>query len=147
MRLDSETPGLPITSRSDPRVTWSGRILRKTKLDELPQLINVLFGQMSLVGPRPEDPRYVALYTPSQREILAFRPGITSPASIEYRDESLLFDGEDTERIYVERVLSRKVAIDLQYLRRATVVSDVGMIFRTVLSLLRNDKQPTGGVR
>jgi lipopolysaccharide/colanic/teichoic acid biosynthesis glycosyltransferase len=146
MRIDKETSGLPVTSRSDARVTRSGRLLRKTKLDELPQLINVLFGQMSLVGPRPEDPRYVALYTPAQREILAFRPGITSPASIDYRDESLLFDGEDTERIYVERVLPHKLAIDLQYLRRATVASDVEVILRTLLSLVQKKKHPTGGM-
>ncbi|RXM21690.1 sugar transferase, partial [Citrobacter sp. AAK_AS5] len=84
----------------DARVTRAGRTLRRTKIDELPQLINVLNGDMSLVGPRPEDPRYVAFYTPEQRRVLAVRPGITSAASLAYRHEEQMLSGADWETIY-----------------------------------------------
>jgi lipopolysaccharide/colanic/teichoic acid biosynthesis glycosyltransferase len=87
MTVDAERTGPGITADADPRVTRVGRFLRRFKLDELPQLVNVLAGDMSLVGPRPEDPRYVALYTPEQRAVLEVRPGLTSPASLRYADE------------------------------------------------------------
>lgn len=123
--------GPAITTRADPRVTRVGRFLRGTKLDELPQLINVLLGDMSLVGPRPEDPKYVAAYTPEQKMILAFRPGITSPASIAYRDESEMLAGADWERLYIKEIMPRKLAIDMEYFRDATFRGDIGIIFKT----------------
>ena len=132
---DRQGPG--ITAAGDSRVTKVGRFLRRTKLDELPQLINVLIGDMSLVGPRPEDPRYVALYTQEQRQVLAVRPGITSAASLTYRDESTLLSGEDWERRYIQKIMPHKLAIDLDYQARRTLASDLNLILRTVLALVR----------
>jgi lipopolysaccharide/colanic/teichoic acid biosynthesis glycosyltransferase len=129
---DQNGPG--ITTAQDDRITSVGRFLRRTKLDELPQLINVLRGEMSLVGPRPEDPRYVALYTPAQREILQYRPGITSMASVKYRNEEQLLSGDDWERTYIDRVMPAKLAIDLEYARRANLFTDIWLILRTVIS-------------
>lgn len=131
---DRQGPG--ITAAGDSRVTQVGRFLRRTKLDELPQLINVLTGDMSLVGPRPEDPRYVALYTDEQRQVLAVRPGITSAASLTYRDESALLSGKDWERRYIHEIMPHKVAIELDYLGRRTLTSDLNLIMRTVLALM-----------
>ena len=132
---DRQGPG--ITAAGDSRVTKVGRFLRRTKLDELPQLINVLTGDMSLVGPRPEDPRYVALYTKEQRQVLAVRPGITSAASLTYRDESALLSGEDWERRYIQEIMPHKLAIELDYQARRTLASDLNLILRTVLALVR----------
>lgn len=129
---DRRGPG--ITAAGDGRVTGVGRFLRRTKLDELPQLINVLRGDMSLVGPRPEDPRYVALYTSEQRRILEQRPGITSMASLAYRHEERMLSGDDWERVYIEQVLPAKLAIDLDYAQRASVWRDIALILRTVLA-------------
>ena len=132
---DRTGPG--ITTADDTRITHLGRFLRKTKLDELPQLINVLRGEMSLVGPRPEDPRYVAFYSPAQRQVLAARPGITSAASLAFRDEASILQGSDWHRTYVERILPQKLAIDLAYLQRRTILSDLVLIFRTVVAVVR----------
>ncbi|GAB6064801.1 sugar transferase [Deferrisoma palaeochoriense] len=129
--------GPAITARADARVTRVGRILRRLKFDELPQLFNVLRGDMSLVGPRPEDPRYVALYTPEQRQILAVRPGITSAASLAYRHEEELLAGEDWESVYRTRVLPDKLAIDLEYLYGRTVLSDLKLILRTIVAMFQ----------
>jgi len=138
MRADAEALGGQLTVGGDPRITRVGAILRASKLDELPQLINVLVGDMSLVGPRPEVPRYVALYTPEQRRVLAVRPGITDPASIRYRDEAaVLARAEDPERAYIDEVLPHKLAINLAYLERRSLLSDVGVILATVWRLLR----------
>jgi len=130
---DAKGPG--ITSSNDPRITGIGRVLRASKLDELPQLINVLKGEMSLVGPRPEDPRYVAHYSEEQRRVLRVRPGITSAASLEYRRESLLLSAEDSEQRYLGEILPHKLAIDLEYLDRRTVGTDMRLIWRTVITL------------
>jgi lipopolysaccharide/colanic/teichoic acid biosynthesis glycosyltransferase len=134
MITDADQIGPGITSAQDNRITSVGRFLRRTKLDELPQLINVLRGEMSLVGPRPEDPRYVELYTPEQREILRYRPGITSMASFTYRNEEQLLSGDDWERMYVDQVMPAKLTIDLEYARRANLFTDVWLILRTVFS-------------
>lgn len=136
MFTDAEKRGPGITSAGDPRITTVGRFLRRTKIDELPQLINVLRGEMSLVGPRPEDPRYVAFYTPEQRRILTVRPGITSAASLAYRHEEEILSGEDWEETYRNQVLPGKIAIDLEYLERRTLLSDIWLILRTLASLL-----------
>ena len=111
-------------------------MLRRTKIDELPQLINVLTGEMSLVGPRPEDPKYVALYNPDQRRLLKVRPGITSPASLTYRCEEQMLGGADWEKTYSAEVLPAKLAMDLAYLDRRTFISDVVLIVRTLYSVL-----------
>ncbi|MCZ8112414.1 MAG: sugar transferase [Betaproteobacteria bacterium] len=129
--------GLPLTVGADARITRAGRWLRRTRLDELPQLLDVLAGHMSLVGPRPEVPRYVALYPPALRDrALAVRPGITDPASLEHLDEAaLLAAAADPEREYVERILPRKVAQAAAYAERATLASDVAVLARTARAL------------
>jgi lipopolysaccharide/colanic/teichoic acid biosynthesis glycosyltransferase len=137
MLADADRRGPAVTAAGDPRVTRVGRFLRRAKLDELPQLFNVLKGEMSLVGPRPEDPRYVALFTPQQRQVLSVRPGITSPASLHYRQESTLLQGPDWERTYVDHILPHKLALELDYLSRRTLLTDLSLIFRTLWSLLR----------
>jgi lipopolysaccharide/colanic/teichoic acid biosynthesis glycosyltransferase len=129
--------GAPITVGDDPRITRAGRWLRRSKLDELPQLIDVLEGSMSLVGPRPELPRYVALYPPAVREkVLSVRPGITDPASIEYRDESAqLARAADPEHEYVHVVLPRKLRLAEAYVDRASVATDIRLILRTLAAV------------
>lgn len=131
--------GLPLTVGADARITRAGRWLRRTRLDELPQLLDVLAGHMSLVGPRPEVPRYVALYPPGLRErALAVRPGITDPASLEHLDEAaLLAAAADPEREYVERILPRKVEQAAAYAERATLASDLLVLARTARALLQ----------
>ncbi len=131
--------GLQITVGDDPRITRAGRFLRRTRLDELPQLIDVLQGTMSLVGPRPEVPRYVALYPAALRErALAVRPGITDPASLAFIDEAgLLAAAADPEREYVERILPAKVQAAVDYAERASLANDLVVLARTALALLR----------
>lgn len=137
MVVGAQRLGPAITAQGDPRVTRIGRFIRRTKLDELPQLLNVLKGDMSLVGPRPEDPRYVALYTPDQRAILSVRPGMTSAASLAYRHEEALLSGTNWERFYRDDVMPRKLAVDLEYMQHANLLTDIGLIIRTLLALFR----------
>lgn len=127
--------GYEITLHRDPRITRSGAFLRHWKLDELPQLWNVLRGEMSIVGPRPEVPKYVELYPQSERDIvLSVRPGITDPASIKYRSEAdILAGAADPERMYREVILPDKLALAVNYARHVSVRRDVGIILRTVL--------------
>jgi len=146
MVQDALSRGPRITAENDLRLTRVGRVLRELKLDELPQLINVLSGDMSLVGPRPEDPRYVGYFTLEQRKILDFRPGITSPASIAFRHESSLLTGKDWEKNYLERIMPKKLAIDLEYFQRATVWSDIGVIARTIQTLVLRKEDLDGFV-
>lgn len=134
---DRSGPG--ITTAQDARVTRIGAYLRRAKLDELPQLFNVLRGEMSLVGPRPEDPRYVARYTREQKAVLAHRPGITSPASLRYRNEADLLKGEDWERVYVDEILPAKLAIEIEYLRKRTLWRDIVLIAQTILGRPSDD--------
>jgi lipopolysaccharide/colanic/teichoic acid biosynthesis glycosyltransferase len=137
MVADAPARGPAITVGTDPRVTAVGAFLRKTKLDELPQLVNVLRGDMSLVGPRPEVPRYVSLYNEAERRIFAVRPGITDPSSLLYRDESaVLATYPDPERAYREVVLPHKIAVSLAYADNRTVLSDVGLLVRTALRIV-----------
>lgn len=121
-----------ITRSGDPRVFGVGRVLRRLKIDEIPQLVNVLRGEMAIVGPRPEALRYVQRYTPSQRRILAVLPGITSPASLRYRHEESQLEGDDWEKTYLDVIMPEKVAIELAYLDRRTLLSDIGIIARTI---------------
>ena len=134
MVVDADQKGPGITSAGDTRITSVGRFLRRTKLDELPQLINVLRGDMSLVGPRPEDPRYVELYTSEQREILQYRPGITSMASLTYRNEDQFLTGSDWEQRYINEIMPAKLTIDLKYCLHANVFADIWLILKTVIS-------------
>jgi lipopolysaccharide/colanic/teichoic acid biosynthesis glycosyltransferase len=130
--------GGALTVGDDSRITEVGRLLRRFKLDELPQLANVLTGEMSLVGPRPEVPRYVALYTEAQRRVLDLVPGITDPASIAYRDEAtLLAQRPDPEAAYVQEIMPDKIRLNLEYAGRASVRSDLGLIWRTIRHLGR----------
>jgi lipopolysaccharide/colanic/teichoic acid biosynthesis glycosyltransferase len=137
MVAGADKAGPAVTVAGDARVTPVGRFLRKTKLDELPQLINVLKGEMSLVGPRPESPKYVALYTEAQRAVLRVRPGITSLASIRYRDEESLLHGADWETRYIEQIMPEKIAIDLEYIASANPWKDVLIILQTFRAILR----------
>lgn len=139
MVADAPSRGPGLTIGADPRITRVGRWLRRTKVDELPQLLDVLAGRMSLVGPRPELPRYVALYPPPLRELLlGVRPGITDPASLQYADEaSLLAAASDPEREYCEVLLPAKLQVSADYLRRATLGSDLAVLARTAGVLLR----------
>lgn len=137
MVADADRHGPAITAAGDRRITRVGRFLRRTKLDELPQLINVLKGEMSLVGPRPEDPRYVALYTSEQRQVLEARPGITSAASLAFRHEEQLLAGPDWETRYREHVLPTKLTIDLDYLAQRTLASDLRLVMQTILAMFR----------
>lgn len=137
MRKDNA--GLKISTSSDSRITPVGRILRKTKLDELPQLWNVLKGDMSFVGPRPEVREYTDLYTPEQRQVLLVRPGITGLASIRYRNENdLLSASTDPNRTYIEEVMPAKLALDLEYIPRACVSYDVRLILETLVTVVRD---------
>jgi lipopolysaccharide/colanic/teichoic acid biosynthesis glycosyltransferase len=136
MRADA--PGPVITSGGDPRITRLGAWLRRTKLDELPQLWNVLRGDMSLVGPRPELPQYVALYTPAQRAVLRVRPGLTDPASLAWANEAAtLATFPEPHRAYADAVLPRKLALSLAYLERRSVWSDLAVVLRTVAHVAR----------
>lgn len=135
MAVDAESLGGKLTvGGRDPRITALGRLLRKFKIDELPQLWNVLVGDMRFVGPRPEVPEYVKLWDEVQRvALLASAPGITDPASIVYRDEcERLARAEDPEREYVEHILPRKLRMNARYLQKRTAASDVGVIAKTV---------------
>lgn len=133
MIAHAEQLGAPLTVGEDPRTTRFGRWLRRSKLDELPQLFNVLAGEMSLVGPRPEVPRYVALYSPDERRVLDLMPGITDPASIAYRHENdLLARAPDPERHYISVILPAKIRINLDYAARATRWTDLVVLLDTL---------------
>jgi lipopolysaccharide/colanic/teichoic acid biosynthesis glycosyltransferase len=137
MLRDTSNRGPGITVSGDNRVTRAGRFLRRYKLDELPQLWNVFRGDMSLVGPRPELPQYVAGYTPEQRLVLSVRPGITDPASLAYRhEEELLASHHDPEAFYLSQVLPDKLARNLSYMQRTSFENDLRIILETVLSSL-----------
>ncbi len=143
MVVNADKHGPAVTLNNDHRITRIGRVLRRGKLDELPQLVNVLRGDMSLVGPRPEDPRYVAMYTPEQRKVLDIRPGITSPASLTYHDEVSMLEGENWETHYIRVVMPAKLAIDMAYAQNANLLQDIEMIVRTILCIARNSMKLT----
>ncbi len=138
MVTDAERIGTQVTVGQDPRITKAGRLLRKFRLDELPQLLNVLSGDMSFVGTRPEVVRYVEQYTPEMWATLLMPAGITSEASIQYKDEDRLLEGaEDPDRVYIEQILPEKMKYNLQYIRRFRFVHDLGIMLRTVLAVLK----------
>jgi lipopolysaccharide/colanic/teichoic acid biosynthesis glycosyltransferase len=128
----AESAGSAVTSAGDPRVTRLGRFLRRTKLDELPQLWNVIRGDMSLVGPRPEHPDYVRLYTPEQRRVLDVRPGITSATSLRFHDEERILAEHGGASAYADSILPRKLAMDLQYVDDHSIGGDLRIIGRTL---------------
>lgn len=137
MVLNADTKGL-LTIGKDQRITGMGRLLRKLKVDELPQLVNVLKGEMSLVGPRPEVPDYVAHYTNEQKEVLNVRPGITDYASIEYLKESQLLGSVDNpEEIYLKQIMPDKLRLNLDYINRQSIRSDFGIIMQTLVKLFQ----------
>lgn len=133
MVVDAEQKGSTLTVGRDPRITQVGHWLRATKVDELPQLMNVWTGEMSLVGPRPEVQKYVDLYSKEQRQVLDLRPGITDLASVKYRRESeLLAASSDPGRTYVEEVMPEKIRINLEYAAQANAWADVRVILLTL---------------
>lgn len=140
MVKNADKIGGAITIGDDPRITKVGRFLRKYKIDELPQLINVLKGEMSLVGPRPEVIKYVNLYTSEQREVLNLIPGITDPASIKYRNENILLAASrdtyeasyDPEQVYIQEIMPDKIRINLEYASRATILTDFQIVVKTI---------------
>lgn len=138
MRPHSDRLGLITIGHRDPRVTRSGYYIRKYKLDEFPQLINVFLGDMSLVGPRPEVRKYVDMYSPEQMRVLDVRPGITSPASIRYRNENdILAAADDPDKTYVEVVMPDKIKIDLEYVDKAGLLTDIRLILSTFNVIIR----------
>ena len=138
MSKKSIEEGLLTVGERDSRITSEGYFLRKYKLDELPQLLNVLIGDMSLVGPRPEVPKFVELYSDKQREVLAVRPGITDLASIEYIKESdLLSKSSDPEKTYIEEIMPHKLEINLRYQANRSFLTDIGVIIKTVIGIFR----------
>lgn len=139
MRIGSDKQGLITVGGRDPRITRVGYFIRKYKLDELPQLFNVLKGDMSLVGPRPEVRKYVDLYTEEQRRVLSVRPGITDYASIEYVDENtILGQTEDADRAYVEQILPDKIQYNMKYINHRSVKEYFKIIFLTFWSIVHS---------
>ena len=137
MRIGADKQGLITVGGRDPRITQVGYFIRKYKLDELPQLFNVLKGDMSLVGPRPEVRKYVELYTDEQRKILSVRPGITDYASIEYVDENtILGQADDADKAYVERILPDKIQYNMKYINHRSVKEYFKIIFLTIWSII-----------
>ena len=137
MVQNADRIGPPLTMGKDPRVTRVGRLIRKCRLDEFSQLLNVLGGSMSLVGPRPEVRRYVDVYRPEYMATLLIRPGITAPSSIAFRDEDkLLISGEDPEKIYVEKILPPKMKLNLIYMDKISVWNDIKIMFQTIAAVL-----------
>lgn len=139
MRVGADKGSLVTIGGRDPRVTKSGYWIRKFKLDELPQLINVFTGDMSLVGPRPEVRHYVDYYTPEQMHVLDVRPGITDPASIKFRNENELMEkAEDPEKYYIEVIMQEKIRLYLEYVNHHSFLGDIGLIFKTFWTIVKD---------
>lgn len=137
MEVGADEKGLPITGVDDPRLTGVGKFLRKIKLDEMPQLLNVLKGDMSLVGPRPEVPKYIKLYTDEQKKILTVKPGMTDPATIYFRDEEgLLARAEDKESFYINQIMPMKMKLYLHYIENRSLFYDIKLILLEILALI-----------
>jgi len=134
---NAEKLGAQVTKGDDPRITKVGRFLRKYKLDELPQLINVLKGEMSLVGPRPEVPKFVKLFEEDYKEILKVKPGITDYASLEFKDENELLKGaENPEEVYIREILPKKIEYYKRYLKEISFTTDLKVIFKTIWGIV-----------
>ena len=138
MHKNADSLGLLTVGGRDPRVTSLGYYLRKFKLDELPQLINVLLGDMSFVGPRPEVRKYVDLYTNEQKKVLTVRPGITDLASIEFRNENEILSGqEDPDKYYIDVIIPKKLKINLRYIEERSILKDIRVIFKTFTVIIK----------
>jgi lipopolysaccharide/colanic/teichoic acid biosynthesis glycosyltransferase len=142
MRVGSDKGSLVTIGGQDERITRAGCFIRKYKLDELPQLINVLIGDMSLVGPRPEVRHYVNYWTPEQMHVLDVRPGITDPASIKYLDENeLLEKAENPEKYYIEVIMQEKIKLYLQYVEKQSFLYDITLIFKTFWMIVTRESE------
>ena len=136
MKPGSDIKGL-LTIGNDTRITRVGNVLRKTKLDELPQLFNIIIGDMSVVGPRPETPNYVELYNKKQKEVLSIRPGLTDYASLEFINESeLLAKQDDPEQAYINTIMPQKLSLNIKYIQDQSFLLDLKIIFRTIFKIL-----------
>ena len=137
MRKNAESKGQLTVGMKDNRITRSGYFIRKFKIDELPQMVNVFLGEMSVVGPRPEVPKYVLLYNEEQQNVLSIKPGITDFASIEYvRENELLSASSDPEKTYIEEIMPAKLELNLKYLREQSVLTDMKIILQTIKAIL-----------
>lgn len=137
MHVDADKLGLLTVGDKDPRVTKVGYFLRKFKLDEFPQLINVFIGNMSFVGPRPEVRKYVDHYSESDKEILNMKPGITDYASIEYRNEvELIKQAKDPERAYIEEIMPEKIKLNKKYMNKNSIITDFKIILKTLVAII-----------
>ncbi|MFB0919136.1 MAG: sugar transferase [Clostridiaceae bacterium] len=133
MITNAEDVGLKLTIGDDPRITSVGKVLRKYKLDELTQIINIVIGDMSFVGPRPEVPKYVAMYNPEQRKVLIVKPGVTDLASIKFRNENeILGKSKDPEKTYIEKIMPEKLRINLEYVENISLLNDIRLILKTI---------------
>jgi lipopolysaccharide/colanic/teichoic acid biosynthesis glycosyltransferase len=136
MRKNSESKGQLTVGMKDNRITRSGYFIRKFKIDELPQMVNVFLGEMSVVGPRPEVPKYVLLYNEEQQNVLSIKPGITDYASIEYvRENELLSASSDPEKTYIEEIMPAKLELNLKYLRDQSFLTDMKIILQTIKAI------------
>ena len=137
MKKNAESKGQLTVGMKDNRITRSGYVIRKYKIDELPQLVNVFLGEMSVVGPRPEVPKYVLLYNEEQQNVLSIKPGITDFASIEYvRENELLSASSDPEKTYIEEIMPAKLELNLKYLREQSFLTDMKIILQTIKAIL-----------
>lgn len=140
MVVNAESLGTQITIGKDKRITKIGHFLRKYKIDELPQLFNVFIGEMSFVGPRPEVPKYVAMYNETQRKVLSVRPGITDLASIRYRNENEILgrakNADEAEDMYINEIMPDKLKLNLEYIEKSNVFYDIYIIFKTIIICL-----------
>ncbi len=137
MRKNAEAKGQLTVGMKDSRITRSGYFIRKYKIDELPQLVNVFLGEMSVVGPRPEVPKYVLLYNEQQQNVLSIKPGITDFASVEYvRENELLSASSDPEKTYIEEIMPAKLELNLKYLREQSFLTDMKIILQTIKAIL-----------
>lgn len=137
MKMNAEASGQLTVGMRDSRITRVGYFLRKTKLDEFPQFINVLIGQMSIVGPRPEVQKYVALYTDHQKRILEVKPGVTDYASIEYfRENEILGKANDPEKAYIEEIMPAKIALNMKYIENQGIGQDLRIMWKTFLKII-----------
>ncbi len=137
MRKNAESKGQLTVGMKDNRITRSGYFIRKYKIDELPQLVNVFLGEMSIVGPRPEVPKYVLLYNEEQQNVLSIKPGITDFASIEYvRENELLSASSDPEKTYIDEIMPAKLELNLKYLREQSFLTDMKIILQTIKAIL-----------
>jgi lipopolysaccharide/colanic/teichoic acid biosynthesis glycosyltransferase len=141
MVANADRMGSALTHSGDPRITQVGRILRKWKIDEFPQLLNIVRGEMSLVGPRPESPGYVKYYTHEQRQVLQVKPGITGLTQVRFRHEETLLEGcTNLEEEYIEKIMPQKLALDLEYIENQSLLLDLKLIVHTFLCLFRADE-------